>query len=225
MTRCGRVRRGHAEDPRLEQLGLAGARRAADEGVRAVGCGCRPRRCPGSTGRRWRAGCRACAGSTAGAYGPVSDRARLAHFSMTASSELARSVPARVSSETARGRSLASSTGTPASTTGASWRAHGHRLVVADAVDGDGLHLLAGVDVAGERALVVGRRRGRCGTRPGAAAGSRRPRRRRRRAGGRARRSRRGGCGRWGRRSRRARGRSGARRRLLLLLGACPWPR
>ena len=32
-----RVRGGHAEDPRLQELGLAGAGRAADEGVRAVG--------------------------------------------------------------------------------------------------------------------------------------------------------------------------------------------
>ena len=51
---------------------------------------------------------------------PVSTERDSTHFSTTASSELARSVPARVRSETARGTSLASSTGTPASTTGAS---------------------------------------------------------------------------------------------------------
>ena len=51
------------------------------------------------------------------------------HFSTTASSELARSVPVRVSSELT---------------------SRGHRLLERDVVDGHGLHLLAHLHVARE---------------------------------------------------------------------------
>ena len=77
-------------------------------------------------------------------------------------------MPTRVSRETERGRSLSSSTGTPESTTGASWRARPSPRHVT-VVDGQWLHLLtrdeARERVPGRRA----RRRGTCGTRPAGA--------------------------------------------------------